>query len=150
MILRCPHLYNVMRWKGIDCSKMTPKRRTISTRLKNQRLQKRTPGWKAPGQFDRASEDTQIRDDTRLQRIREELRTTPSAATLLQSAGLVTICFNNFHIYLDFNSATCRGGRAGDRDRSGPWSNPPSSPPAQDSRSGSGNYVNPSRAPAAR
>ena len=71
-----------MSWDG------TPKRRTISTRLQNQRFQKRTPGWKAPGQFDRASEDTQIRNDIQLQRIREEMRTTPSANTLLQSAGL--------------------------------------------------------------
>ena len=90
MIFGCPHLYNVMRFKGMDVSNLTPKRRTLSTRLKNQRLERRTPGWKQPGQFDRASADTQVRNDPRIQRIREEQRNTPTptAAILLQSAGL--------------------------------------------------------------
>ena len=90
MVFRCPHLYNVMRFKGMDVSNLTPKRRTLSTRLKNQRLKRRTPGWKQPGQFDRASADTQVRNDPRIQRIREEQRNspTPTAAILLQSAGL--------------------------------------------------------------
>ena len=84
-----------MRHKGIDVSKLTPLRRSLSCRLTRQRLERKTPGRKQPGKFDRASADVQVEQDPRVQMIREErereLRTTPTAGDLLQSAGLAAL-----------------------------------------------------------
>ena len=93
--VRCEHLFHVMRHKGIDVSKLTPQRRSLSCRLTRQRLERKTPGRKQPGKFDRASADIQVEQDPRVQMIREErereLRTTPTAGDLLQSAGLAAL-----------------------------------------------------------
>ena len=87
---RCEHIINVMKFKNMDISKMTPTRRTLSTRLVRQRLENRTTGHKRPGRFDRASADQQVREDPRIQLILErrdeELRVTPSESELVQSA----------------------------------------------------------------
>ena len=93
--VRCEHIFHVMRHKWIDVSKLTPKGRSLSCLLTRQRLERKTPGGKQPGKFDRASADVQVEQDQRVQMIREEqerkLRTTPTAGNLLQSAGLAAV-----------------------------------------------------------